>query len=425
MSPGSGPAPLTFGQIAVWRDIDALPRSRWQEANGVFTVDVPSQVSVADVRAMLDRLAERHGGLRTTYEVSDPEHPRQSLRQLEELPLDFDTVRLDSADGVEELSARLQGRPFDLRSERPYRALLADTPRGRKLLIGKHHMAVDGWSMGLLADELTAMLTGSEQALPPPSEDLCALALEQRSAAWQRRREASERHIRKVLGMPAARLPNLSHAALLGYFESARLYADASRVAREAHVSVSAVLISAYALAVCQLCTDSPVRMGLVASNRFGERWARLVTSMNQLISIPLEPDADFLRQPALEAVQDQSLRAYRLAMHDYDAVRPARLGLPPDTDPAPTCVYNIYTTSEREQISPIQDGEVPEISWRPLHGTLGPRCLLRICELTSSTEPDTLTLYLRTTGLGEAGTVRILQTIYSAITQAAFQLPS
>ncbi len=60
MSEERGPAPLTFGQLQVWRDIQTMPRSRWHEANWVFRVDVPPEVSLPSVRTALDRLAERH-----------------------------------------------------------------------------------------------------------------------------------------------------------------------------------------------------------------------------------------------------------------------------------------------------------------------------------------------------------------------------
>lgn len=418
MTEHAEPAPLTFGQMSLWRDIDALPRSRWQETNWVFSVDVPAGVSEDAVRQALEQMTERHAGLRTVYDVRDPANPAQLVRSRQELPLEFETVALDSAEAVAPVSAELKARPFDLRLERPFRALLARTPGSRTLLISKHHIAVDAWSMGLLAEELTAMFTGDEQALPPPSEDLCALAREQRSPTWQRRREASERHFRKMFDTPAAQFRGLddAHGAVQGYFESVRLHADATRVAREAHVSLSTVLISAYALAVSELCTELPIRFGLIASNRFGERWAGLITSMNQLISIPLKPDADCLRQPALEAVQTQSLRAYRLALHDVDAVRPENLGLPADIDRKPTCMYNMVTPWVSEQSSPIQDGEVPEISWEPAFSTLGPRCYLRACETTTGT----LLLVLRTNGMGKQVTAQMLRRIHSAITEAA-----
>ena len=418
MSEHAGPAPLTFGQMSLWRDIDALRRPHWQELNWVFPVDVPAGVSEAAVREALERMTERHASLRTVYDVSDPVHPTQVVRSRQELPLEFETVTLDSAEAVAAASAELRARPFDIRSERPIRALLANTPGSRTLLISKHHIAADGWSMGLLADELTAMLTGNEQALPPPSEDLCALALEQRSAAWQRRREASERHFRTVLQTPAARFRGLddAHGLVQGYFESARLFADASEIARQAHVSLSSVVMSAYALAVSEQCTEFPVRFGLMASNRFGERWAGLVTSMNQLISIPLEPGENCMRQPALEALQNQSLRAYRVAMHDVDAMHPENLGLPPDLDPSPTCRYNMVTPWVSEQTSPIQDGDTPEITWEPAFGSFGPPAYLRACETTTGT----LLLVLRTRGLGEATTARMLRRIYTAITEAA-----
>ncbi|MEO6500498.1 MAG: condensation domain-containing protein [Jatrophihabitantaceae bacterium] len=413
----SVPAPLTFGQLVVWRDVDALPRSRWHEGNWVFSADVPAGVGAASVRAAVDRLAERHGVLRTTYDVSDPARPTQRVRELAELPLDFQTVSLDSAAAVQEASERLRLVPFDLRSQRPYRALLVDSPGARTLLISKHHIAVDAWSMGLLSAELTMMFDGADDALPPLSEDVCALAFEQRSAAWQRRREASERHYRTVLGAPAARFRELNPApgTMQGYFESARLHTAASRIAHECRVSLSSVLISAYALAVSKQCTELPIRMAVMSSNRFSQRWAGLVTTLNQMVAITVEVEDNCLQRPALEAVQARSLRAYRLAIFDYDAMRPASLGLPPDIDPTPTCMFNIVASWVCEPTSPIQDGDVPDISWEPVFTSLGPRCHLRVYETTRGT----LIPILRTTGISEAVNVEISQRMYSTIIQA------
>ncbi|HTZ44684.1 MAG TPA: hypothetical protein VMB79_12555, partial [Jatrophihabitans sp.] len=234
--------------------------------------------------------------------------------------------------------------------------------------------------------------------------------------SWHRRREASERHIRSVLSTPAARFRDQdpAHGVLLGYFESARLYAVATQVGEDSHVSLSTVIMSAFSRALTTLCTDFPIRVGLVASNRFGERWGGLVTSMNQMISIPVEPGGECLRQPALQALQAQTLRAYRLAMHDYDAVRPARLGLPDDTDPAPTYLYNI-APAWSSQPSPVQDGDVPTISWRSAFNTLGPQCMLRVGE----TPNGTLIVYLRIMGVSEADGTRLLQSTYSLVMQA------
>jgi hypothetical protein len=413
----SVPAPLTFGQLVVWRDVDALPRSRWHEGNWVFSTDVPAGVGAADVRAAVDRLAERHGVLRTTYDVSDPARPTQRVRELAELPLDFEAVTLDSAAAVEQASAQLRLEPFDLRSQRPYRALLVDSPGARTLLISKHHIAVDAWSVELLSAELAMMFDGNDDALPAPSEDVCALAFEQRSAAWQRRREASERHHRTVFGVPAARFRELNPAlgTMQGYFESARLHTVASRIARECRVSLSSVLISAYARAVSEQCTDFPIRMALMSSNRFSQRWAGLVTTLNQMLPVTVEVDDQCLQRPALEAVQARSLRAYRLAMFDYDAMQPSNLGLPPDTDRTPTCMYNFVPSWVSEPTSPPQDGNVPDISWEPVFTSLGPRCHLRVYETTR----DTLIPILRTTGISEAVNVEILQRMYSMIIQA------
>jgi hypothetical protein len=166
---------------------------------------------------------------------------------------------------------------------------------------------------------------------------------------------------------------------------------------------------------VSRHCGDSPIRLALMSSNRFSQRWAGLVASMNQLIPITLDAGEDCLRRPALEALQNKALRAYRVAMHDVDAMWPANLGLPPETDRTPTCMYNVVTPWVSDQSSPIQDGDVPSISWEPVFTSLGPRCYLRACETTT----DTLILTLRTTGVEEAVNIEMLREIYSTIIEA------
>jgi hypothetical protein len=54
-------APLTFGQLSVWRDIDRLPRARWQEANMSNTFGFPEPVSRRRLCQALTRLQAKHG----------------------------------------------------------------------------------------------------------------------------------------------------------------------------------------------------------------------------------------------------------------------------------------------------------------------------------------------------------------------------
>ena len=72
-------APLTFGQMSVWRDIAGLPRARWQEANIFHSFDFPKPVSRRQLCQVLTELDAKHESLRTVYDIDDPAEPRQRL----------------------------------------------------------------------------------------------------------------------------------------------------------------------------------------------------------------------------------------------------------------------------------------------------------------------------------------------------------
>jgi len=85
------------------------------------------------------------------------------------------TLRRITADGPADLYTRCLGRPVDLRAEHPVRATLARVAADEHLLlIEVHHIAVDGWSWGVLLDELAAGYRG--ETVAPPAVRYAALA---------------------------------------------------------------------------------------------------------------------------------------------------------------------------------------------------------------------------------------------------------
>ncbi|MFH8774940.1 amino acid adenylation domain-containing protein [Streptomyces sp. NPDC017958] len=71
------------------------------------------------------------------------------------------------AGGPDDLFARYLGRPVNLSTQHPVRVTLARVAPGEHLLLVEvHHIAVDGWSWGVLLDELAAGYRG-EPVAPP------------------------------------------------------------------------------------------------------------------------------------------------------------------------------------------------------------------------------------------------------------------
>ncbi|MBV2354021.1 amino acid adenylation domain-containing protein [Streptomyces sp. J2-1] len=109
----------------------------------------------------LAAITERHELLRTRFTAVDGEPV-----PVTDPPAGFALERTD-ATGPDDLFARHLGRPLDLAVQHPVRAVLARVaPDEHLLLVEVHHIAVDGWSWGILLDELAAGYRGETVTAP-------------------------------------------------------------------------------------------------------------------------------------------------------------------------------------------------------------------------------------------------------------------
>ncbi|MFD7665830.1 non-ribosomal peptide synthase/polyketide synthase [Streptomyces sp. NPDC059788] len=118
----------------------------------------------AALRSALADLVARHEPLRTVF-AEDAQGARQVVGE----PAGLEpTVVEDAADGIGERLAEAARHPFDLTAEPPARAwLFATGPEEHVLLLLVHHIAADGWSVRVLADDLATAYTARHTGQPP------------------------------------------------------------------------------------------------------------------------------------------------------------------------------------------------------------------------------------------------------------------
>ncbi|MGW5177089.1 amino acid adenylation domain-containing protein [Streptomyces sp. NPDC004082] len=118
-------------------------------------------LDVAGLERSLAGIVTRHEVLRTRFTAVDGEPV-----PVVDAPAGFALQRVE-ASGPEDLFARFLDRPVDLSAQHPLRATLARVaPEEHLLLVEVHHIAVDGWSWGVLLDELAAGYRGEPVAAP-------------------------------------------------------------------------------------------------------------------------------------------------------------------------------------------------------------------------------------------------------------------
>ncbi|MEV0416133.1 amino acid adenylation domain-containing protein, partial [Streptomyces sp. NPDC050448] len=175
--------PLSFGQQRMWF------LNRMEEAgagagyNVALALGLTGELNIKALAAALHDVADRHETLRTRFpetegvprqQVLEGEQGRTALHIRQVAPSELPSVVADTA-----------RRSFDLAHELPWRTeLLVLSETESVLVLVAHHIAVDGWSMGVLAGDLRtafeARLHGTEVGWSPLPVQYADYAL------WQR-----------------------------------------------------------------------------------------------------------------------------------------------------------------------------------------------------------------------------------------------
>ncbi|MFI1198400.1 non-ribosomal peptide synthase/polyketide synthase [Streptomyces sp. NPDC020883] len=189
----SRPLPLSFAQQRLW----FLDRLRPGDAryNSAVALRLAGPLDRTALSGALDAVVARHEALRTTFD-EDGGRPHQVVHPAAPVPLPLHdmTGRQPAASGAGDRDGTLDGlllaeysRPFDLRTGPLLRALLIrPAAEEHVLLLTAHHIVTDGWSMGIVLEEVCAhydALAHGEAPDPAP-----AATPYPDFAVWQRER---------------------------------------------------------------------------------------------------------------------------------------------------------------------------------------------------------------------------------------------
>jgi amino acid adenylation domain-containing protein len=188
----TGPLPLSFAQERLWL-IDRL-----QPESAVYNIPVAWRLGGAlDVDALeraLGEIVRRHEALRTVFAEVDGA-PVQVVAPFEGFALPAEDLSdLNEADreaAVRRRAGEDARRAFDLSAGPLFRAaLLRLGAEDHVLLLSMHHIVSDGWSMGVLFRELSALYEAYREGGESPLPELVVQYADY--AVWQREQLAGE-----------------------------------------------------------------------------------------------------------------------------------------------------------------------------------------------------------------------------------------
>lgn len=144
---------LSLDQVDLW---SAATRTRAPASWAVTETLVFDHLDISALRSALDGLVARHDVLRARFVDGDPE----PLIEISSHGAADEFLTVSSAGGADDAVQSLVDRPWRLDREPPIRALLefgGDQATAAVLHVCLHHLAVDGWSMSILLDDLDTL----------------------------------------------------------------------------------------------------------------------------------------------------------------------------------------------------------------------------------------------------------------------------
>jgi amino acid adenylation domain-containing protein/non-ribosomal peptide synthase protein (TIGR01720 family) len=292
--------------------------------------------AAAFVRAFA-ALVERHESLRTTFAEVEG-HPVQRVHPAADFPFEVERADLRGRPDAEAFAAEAADRDaatvFDLAREPLLRARLLRLDDERHLFVlTMHHIISDGWSMGVLVNEVLAnykaFSRGEESQLPP-------LRIQYKDyAAWQHEQLAGERleaHQRYWHGQFADEAPALALAtdfprpAVKTYRgdhvggpldrEAARA---AQRLGQEAGASLFMVLLAAVNALLYRYTSQEDIVVGSPIAGRDRKELEGQIGFYVNTLALRTRPSGRDTFAELLETVKAVTLAAYEHQIYPFD----------------------------------------------------------------------------------------------------------
>ena len=342
--PRANKLPLSFAQRRLWF-LDQLEGAA-SAYNMPVALHVRGALDRAALSASLAAIVARHEGLRSSFQTHEgvPQvligSHVLSTQEVDLRPLQASQRDLDVQRRVREDAER----PFDLAQGPLFRSqLLILAEDEHVVLVNMHHIVSDGWSMGVMVREWSALYNAFAQNQPSPlsalpiqygdyahwqHRHLVGPGLGRQIAYWRRQLQGAP----ALLELPTNRVrPSVQrfHGDTLGIQFSASLSARVQRHAEQSAASPYMVLLAGFGVLLSRYSGQRDILIGSPSANRSRSEVEGLIGFfVNTLVMrVQLLPQQSFaqllaqVRQTALDAYAHQDLPFEQLV----EEMRPER----------------------------------------------------------------------------------------------------
>jgi non-ribosomal peptide synthetase component F/acyl carrier protein len=323
----TGDLPLSFAQERMWFADRAEPGSMVFTMGSVYRFSGPLDAAVLE-RALAE-VVRRHESLRTVFAEAGGV-PVQRVLPWSGFHLPVFDLRDLAEDERRSAAERIVREPFvtpfDLARGPLLRAVLARTGDGEHLFAyDLHHIVSDGWSLGILFGELTALYAAFARGEPSPLADLPVQFGDY--AAWERawmRGEVLERQLAywrgklagapPLLELPTDR-PRPARQSYRGAAEHLVLPADElaalHALGRGEGATLFMTLLAAFSLVLSRLSGQDDVVVGTPVAGRTRAETERLIGLFLNSLALRTDLSGDPSFRALLRQVRQTTLDAY------------------------------------------------------------------------------------------------------------------
>ena len=172
---------MSYPSLQFWFLIQHLGEDAPHAFNVSFRVALKGRIAVSRMEEAVKTLGERHDALRTAF-FDDPENdyePTQGVLPLDNSPLRLEVQKIAGLQEAIDFNENLDHYAFDIQRGRTIRmAMLSESDTTHYLILGFHHIAMDGFSFDVFLRELSSLYEG--KALSPVTIQWNDLMEEQR-----------------------------------------------------------------------------------------------------------------------------------------------------------------------------------------------------------------------------------------------------
>ncbi|MBD2611527.1 amino acid adenylation domain-containing protein [Nostoc punctiforme FACHB-252] len=319
--------PLSFAQQGLWFINQLTPNT--PTYNIPIVINFKGCINFTALQDSLNEIIRRHEVLRTSFRVENGQ-PVQVVNQAVSVTLEVEDLRyLSENERTQEarrLATDLVKQPFDLSAQSLLRSkILQLNDRSYQLLVTIHHIIADGWSMGILIKELTALYEAfSTDKVSPLSE----LPIQYRDFVnWQRKWLDSER-IQSLLSywkqklqgeLPVLNLPTDRARSPVQTFNGAQaklvlsqsLTKELKNLSRQQGVTLFMTLLTGFKILLYRYTGQTDILVGSPIANRNKAEIESLIGLFVNVLILRTELSGDLSFQELLRRVKSTALEAY------------------------------------------------------------------------------------------------------------------